>query len=270
MVDKEEIEELAGDQTEELMSRINGISKTLHEIAHLQKIANLENNEIIRFPFLGEEITMYLPYAAQDRIQRSIVKSYNFFEFKELEVLRAKIGIESGKTIYDLGANIGNHTVYFSTAFRPKKLVAVEPQPAAVNILKRNIELNDIKNATVVECLMGEKSGKGRMHSFKSRNLGATSFKTDDEGTIPIRNIDDLVEEQTNGEVDFMKIDVEGMHEEVLRGAEKTLTKARPTIWIELRSFKQEYESGEKILSKFGYKKVLQLSAHDFVFAAKS
>lgn len=53
----------------------------------------------------------------------------------------------------DAGANIGNHTVYFSQTF--PRVVSFEPGPANCLILKANLYLNRIRNVTLVEKALG-------------------------------------------------------------------------------------------------------------------
>ena len=98
---------------EEMMIGLKAVSDRISEMVGLQKIANFEQPNTIRFPFDGEEIQLYIPYATFDFIQRNIVRSNNFFEHRELELLRQRIDIKAKPIIYDIGANIGNHTVYF-------------------------------------------------------------------------------------------------------------------------------------------------------------
>jgi FkbM family methyltransferase len=51
----------------------------------------------------------------------------------------------SPATILDLGANIGLSAVYFSRLYPDAQMACVEPVPANLRLLKRNLELNDIQ-----------------------------------------------------------------------------------------------------------------------------
>lgn len=60
--------------------------------------------------------------------------------------------------------------------------------------------------------------------------LGATRLVPDAAGSVPVRRLDDLAV----GPVDLLKIDVEGMEMAVLAGAETTIARDRPFLFIEI------------------------------------
>lgn len=45
----------------------------------------------------------------------------------------------------DVGANVGNHTVFFASMLSPALVIPVEPVPDAVSALRRNLALNDLQ-----------------------------------------------------------------------------------------------------------------------------
>lgn len=243
------------------------VADRLDELIHLQRISLLGEGRVFSFLHDDQIIRLTLPLAERDFIQRNILKAGGFYEIRQLEMLRAQKIVEPGAVICDVGANIGNHSVYFAKTFQPSKLVAIEPQQQALSILKRNLELNGLESANVINCLLGSVEGRGNLASYFPTNLGAATFREEEGGRVAMRTLDSVLEETTGGHVDFVKIDVEGMHVEVLSGAQQMLTKARPKIWIELREFKNEYDSAAEIFEGHGYRRTHKLGAHDFVFS---
>ncbi len=243
------------------------VGDRLDELIFLQKIALLGPERVFKFLHNDELIQIAVPFAERDFIQRNIVKSGGFYEIRQLEMLRASNIVSPNSTIYDVGANVGNHSLYFAKTFRPAKLVSIEPQKQALNLLLQNFLLNGLDTQNVVNCMLGSSEGTGDLKAYFPTNLGATAFKESAGGTVPMRTLDAVLAAETGGQVDFVKIDVEGMHVEVLSGAKQMLTEARPSLWIELREFKDEYSSAFEILSGYGYRQVLKLGAHDFVFS---
>ena len=47
--------------------------------------------------------------------------------------------------VYDIGANIGNHTLYFSRTLNPKKIYSFEPAKELFETLNFNIKVNGFK-----------------------------------------------------------------------------------------------------------------------------
>jgi FkbM family methyltransferase len=164
-----------------------------------------------------------------DLIQRHHLHG-RFFESTELQVLRD--AIPAGGTIADVGANIGNHLVFFAKALAPRKIIPVEPGARAVEMLQRNIALNDI--GCVDTRLLGIGAG-GSVGSFEldihqPDNLGASRLQASRDGQIKVYPLDDKIREK----VDFLKIDVEGMEMEVLHGARGLIGHYRPRLFIEI------------------------------------
>lgn len=257
----------SGPTMADLIASNKALANRMDELIHLQRVAMLEDGHILRFLFDDQEIALSIPLAERDFIQRNILRSGSFYEVRLLDLLRQRAGLQPNGIFYDVGANIGNHTVYFSKVFKPRQIVAIEPQKSAAKLLRRNIALNEIAQCTVVNCMLGRSIGHGSISNFGATNLGGTSFKEDAEGSVEMRSLDSIVQEHSAGEVDFIKIDVEGMHLEVLAGAETVLQQARPDIWIELRDFKGEFEEAAKVFDAHGYRQSLKLGPHDFLFS---
>jgi hypothetical protein len=73
----------------------------------------LSDQRILSFNVNGETIQMALPDAQCDFIKRIIIQTHHFFEAALLSQV-AKMGLIKHDTVVcDIGANIGNHSVYF-------------------------------------------------------------------------------------------------------------------------------------------------------------
>lgn len=182
-------------------------------------------------------------YAPDDAIFQAIVAGHSFYEVDLLDYIRTITAPERapGAVALDIGANIGNHSVYFG-AFVADRVLAVEPNPAVLPILRRNIERN-VGNVRLFDCAVGEADARGRveMPANAMDNMGMARIVTvdgDDAAVIPVRTVDALVAELARndagvGRVLAIKIDVEGMEIGVLKGAQATLVKHRPHLFVE-------------------------------------
>ena len=166
-----------------------------------------------------------------------------FFEIGELKVLREVVG--RGKTIVEVGANVGNHLAFYAQHMGSPKIFPFEPNPAAIDLLSKNIESNGLD--TIVD-RRGIGIGAGaRFGTFSvvlpyENNLGAARLK--DEGGTEQVEVYPLDERLKGEAVDFIKIDVEGMEFDVLNGASELIARNRPALMVEVfREKTSEFES---------------------------
>lgn len=205
------------------------------------------NNYIYSFERYEKNITMFLPNYKVDHIQKRIVKQSDFVESYELEYLRNAF-LQGGNVILDIGANIGNHTVFFSKICNAKKVYAFEPIAETYNILCRNISLNHIEDTVIAyNVALGNVPGNAKIKNFSLLNIGGTTVEEADDGDISMKRLDDYEFER----IDFIKIDVERYEHELLKGAKKTLAKHSPVIFIEI--FDDCFSKVDKLLRSYGY-----------------
>lgn len=212
----------------------------------------MKKNNFI-FP-VENEIKFYLPYYKIDLIQREIVQNNNFYEFKLLNDLLLwnkgfiKAAIENS-LVLDIGANIGNHTLFFLSIANAKKVFCFEPVKNTFEILKKNININNYNNKTeLFNVGIGSSQGLASIKNYTQENTGMTQLSLSNNGDIPIIAIDEI---PFNEPVSFIKIDVEGFELEAVKGMMKLLEKDHPTIMIEIRD--HLYNDINSILKGFNY-----------------
>lgn len=145
--------------------------------------------------------------------------------------------IRPGDIILDIGANIGFHSLYFSTLTGAKgKVIAIEPVNQNFSALKNNVVLNGFDNIITIQKALANEKKEIQIHiDPEAKNPGAFSLL---EGGIKNTSIscvkgDDLVDELGFKRIDFIKIDVEGYELEALKGLTLTIESNRPTIIFE-------------------------------------
>lgn len=122
----------------------------------------------------------------------------------------------------DIGAHRGIWTNLMLDRF--KKVVAIEPTDLASQIDQR---------AEILNVACGAQAGTCRMQQGK-RNTGQ-SFVSG-PGNIPVITVDSLQLSPS-----FIKIDVEGMEYQVLKGARETLKRSKPVVIIEENGLCKRY-----------------------------
>ena len=173
----------------------------------------------------------------------------------------AKNHLRKQRTMLDVGANVGNHSIFLSRIF--KHICAFEPNPTALGYLHSNKKRNQSENLTIYEVGLGREDAAIPFLEDHDGNLGKSQFvhEKDQEQTggtlptLPIKNGDKLVQKNAIENIDFIKIDVEGFEPDVLAGLGETISKHRPVIAFEFHGQDQgtdAYEALEALLP--GYK----------------
>ena len=164
-------------------------------------------------------------------IGKSLIK---YGEFSHAECFLFQELIKSGAVVIEAGANVGAHTLFLANQVGPDGIVyAFEPQRIVFQTLCGNLALNSIPNVIAMQSAVGFELGQIQVPQpdyCRIGNFGGLSLEGSGEGEIvPIVSIDSLLLQRC----DFIKADVEGMEEVVLRGGEKTIRKHRPVLYVE-------------------------------------
>lgn len=171
-----------------------------------------------------------LPYTGRNAgIEREQTRGI-FFEQDELEYIAERL--PDGCNIVDVGSNTGNHTVYFSLFMNPKRVTPIEPAPRCVAALKNSVNANNLTNVDMSKLGLGvgDKAGRYSLKLSERGGLGATQLQASESGDIEVLPLDEMIKEP----VDFLKIDVESMELQVLKGAAQLISNSRPCIFIEI------------------------------------
>ncbi len=254
------------DEAGTLGRKLDQLIRLMDESLHLQRVALLEDGHVLRFTEGGTtRIALSLPEAQSDYVQRVILRNRTFYEARLLAVVRERGLIRPGMTVADVGANIGNHSVYFGRVLGAGRVLAFEPQPHCFATLRRNLELNGLDPEGAFHCMVGAESGQGGVARFNPRNLGGTVFAPDAAGGIAMIALDDLLDSPALEGLGFVKIDVEGAQMQVLRGAREVLRRFRPALWIELLERDDAYAECADFLAGLGYAPQ-RLAPNDWLF----
>ncbi|MFM2588598.1 FkbM family methyltransferase [Vibrio sp. TBV020] len=209
----------------------------------------------MKFNYKGRIITL-MGYSKDDHIYRTIVNTKSFYEVELLEYIIKVMKNRAPESIVcvDVGANIGNHSVFLGS-FISEHVVAVEPNPDVLPLLKCNLEINAISH-TLFPVALGESEGFGELTIPLDENIGSARLNELEQGTVPITSFDTLFTDWKLSHPEFklaiIKIDVEGMELKVLKGAVNTLISERPELFIEAAS-RYDYFKLAKHLGSLGY-----------------
>jgi FkbM family methyltransferase len=168
----------------------------------------------------------------------------------EIDLFRAVIQSlgRDDPVVLDIGANIGIRSVCLGEMVRPRGRVhAFEAQRIVFNMLAGNIALNSLENVWCHHLAVGAGAGRIAIPQFdytRHLSFGSVEFGPRQLQEIGQQRRHDPATEETvelvsiDGlgfpAVHFIKIDVEGMELDVLRGAAQTIRRDLPVIYVEV------------------------------------
>ena len=180
-----------------------------------------------------------------------------YWGLQDIEVISKMIEFKCKKknriVFYDVGANIGTHSIALSNIFKNKIVIrAFEAQSNIYEMFNQSIKINNLNNIELYHNAVSDKNNqiiKIDLPDYSKHNNfgGLELFK-------PFQNSDNVQMQKSgifedvktikldifNEEVDFIKIDVEGMENLVLKGSKNLIVNHRPFIFMEL--FKSKLE----------------------------
>jgi FkbM family methyltransferase len=176
------------------------------------------------------------------------------FEKGELDTvfqwLSANAKAFSGVAI-DVGANIGNHSLYFSDHYQ--SVYSFEPNPRTFQVLKINSQL--VKNVKCFDCGISSENRSANLNVY-ANNIGHSDVADEaTQDTVPIKlsTLDAVIDQDLK--VRLLKIDVEGHEYQAILGSKAVIEANRPVILFEQLS--AEFEGGSSkvinLLKSMGY-----------------
>ena len=195
-------------------------------------------------------------YLSNDKYigQRIALEKYEPYE-TQLILRQTRLG----DVVIDVGANIGYYTILLADKVgKTGKVYAFEPDKLNFEILKKNIEANNLKNVEIINAAVGSNAGKLKLHKSKE-NLGDHKLYGEDKEIeeVKIIKLDDYFK---NIKIDLMKIDTQGWEPEVIEGAKNIISKNKPIMFLEYSpaSYRIAKLDGQKMMRNLRkiYKKI--------------
>lgn len=208
-----------------------------------------------------DNLVFHTPNLYVDSSQKHIITTHTFWEEKCLKKVQPYIPEDA--VIIDVGANIGNHSLFWASHTKAQKIYAFEPIPDTFNTLIKNIKVNHLEDK-IVALNIGLSNAKSKAEILFSvpDNPALTSIKQSDTGNLFVDKLDNIHIKENR--VDLIKIDVEGHERFVIEGARETIKKYKPIIWIEF--WERSFEEGNNLMEAIGYKLKERLDEDNFLY----
>jgi FkbM family methyltransferase len=195
---------------------------------------------------------------------------FAFRENYEPELTYLEKILSRGKIFVDAGANFGVYTLVASKIVgETGRVLAFEPSVQSFPVLRHNIALNALMNASAYRLALSEKSGKVWLYHGPGpvqNSLGRDPSSSGEGEVVDTESLDNALRKAAVGHVDVIKMDVEGAEEMILRGAMKTLNVNRPVVIFEVN----EAAARGLGLSPQGAKELLRSLDYEFFATAPS
>ncbi|NEP81263.1 MAG: FkbM family methyltransferase [Okeania sp. SIO3C4] len=174
----------------------------------------------------------------------------SFYELAELEFIRQNLK-STTPVIVDIGANTGNHLVYFAKFIQAAKVIPIEFHPEIIAALKRHISINQVSNIDFSKLgyALGKNSGKSFIKEHPAKDLCLTEIDDNiiNGQELVVVPLDEIITEK----VDFIKMDVQGKEIDVLEGAKNLISSYRPDMLVEIA--KNHIKDFRKFLAAVNY-----------------
>lgn len=162
-----------------------------------------------------------------------------------IEILNHRLKTQQSVLVYDVGANIGTHSLALAKFFGAKIMIrAFEAQRPIAHMLCGTLALNNLTNVIVHHGAVSHQAGDDLEITLPdyhhANNFGSFELmepKLSDNGRLK-RATKDVVKtlrlDDFDEAVDLLKMDIEGMEDQALRGAVTLIEKNRPVVLIEI------------------------------------
>jgi FkbM family methyltransferase len=184
-----------------------------------------------------------------------------YYEKRELNRLVDSFSFDTFQcNVLDIGANIGNHSVFFSQYF--KRVISFEPQKRTFELLKLNT--SRLENVEVFNYGLSSTEGDV-IFNIPYSNTGLANQNEFDslmyQEKVTMKNLHNVISDIEFG---LIKIDVEGSEIDVIVSISSFIKKSLPIISFELN--KNSNHEIIDVLKKHGYNKFYILKENEYLF----
>jgi len=190
-------------------SRMQKINEHLFNMNH--KVVEINNKRLLEI--IEKENTIYVrPFSSDRRV------SYQIFDCHEyLPVVKIfdQLFSHPPQLIFDLGANIGLTSVYFSKFYPKSTIVAIEPFPDNAELAQINMAKNNFFNFKIIKGGIWNKNTNLSLNrNFRDGKEWSINLTENILGEIKGYSLSDIFETY-NQPIDILKIDIEGAEREL-------------------------------------------------------
>ena len=159
----------------------------------------------------------------------------------------------NGKTVIDIGANIGDSSIYFALK-GAKKIISLEPSPTNYDLAIENVKINNLGNK--IKMILAACSNKKGNTFIDQKDGGVTYFLNENQNAgmkIPLMTLEEIFDDVKN-ELLVLKMDCEGCEYDSVLSTNNEILEKFSHIQIE---YHFGYKNLKEKLEKCGFKVVV-------------
>lgn len=203
------------------------IKSKYHGVLHTLK-KNFLSKDDVAFPLKNIPLTYWV---LPNTFFSKQLSKWGAYEIENSNWVLDNFANKNGGLFVDVGANFGWYSMLFSLcAGSSGRVVSIEPEPENLRLLHKNINANHATNISVVAAGVGESDGVAELLINDKWNPGMHSLRqnlnSNDKVKIEIKSLDQILKDFP-GEIDLLKMDIEGFEVDALMGAGETLIRTK-------------------------------------------
>lgn len=218
---------------------------------------------------------------ANDQYIGRSIEVYGAWAKDDIDLIASLLNLLLSKksvlTFYDVGANIGTHTVALARAFGDRiRVKSFEAQRQVYYMLCGNVAINGLTNTECIHAAVSNKSGQTLDIDLPDytmpNNFGGLELvqpmRSDNQYMTKVNSetVQTVCLDDYNDHVDFLKMDIEGMEHVALAGAKNTISQSRPMCFVEM--YKTDIDAVKKFFKNLDYI-AYQVKPDDWIFIPK-
>jgi len=190
----------------------------LQNLARRMMQGLMQGRQIAKVSVDGQDFQFHLRVDNGQMLEAAICHLHgSFTEMEELRLVRDRV--RSSTTLVEVGTMVGNHLVYYLKILQPKKALVFDISARSIEASRDNVRLNE-PYAVPSELVFNPIGISGKSETITGPD-GCPAQTTS-------------LDEAVHDDVDFIKIDVDGIEMDVLAGARQLIRRCRPKIMIEI------------------------------------